>query len=117
MDSGELGFKVFDADNHYYEPFDAFTRHLAPRHRPRVCQLAEIDGKKRHVLGGKVDHSVANPTFDPIAKPGALWEWFRGNPSGGTVASFLKDREPIPSHYRSPESRVAVMDQQGVDQV
>jgi len=26
----ELGYPAFDADNHYYEALDAFTRHLAP---------------------------------------------------------------------------------------
>jgi hypothetical protein len=26
----ELPFLVFDADNHYYEALDAFTRHLEP---------------------------------------------------------------------------------------
>ncbi len=25
---------VFDADNHYYEALDAFTRHLDPRSAP-----------------------------------------------------------------------------------
>ena len=24
----ELGYRAVDADNHYYEPLDAFTRHL-----------------------------------------------------------------------------------------
>ena len=27
----DLNHPVFDADNHYYEALDAFTRHLDPR--------------------------------------------------------------------------------------
>jgi len=27
----ELGFRAFDADNHYYEAEDAFARHIEPR--------------------------------------------------------------------------------------
>jgi hypothetical protein len=37
---------AFDADNHYYEALDAFTRHLDPRLAPRAVQWAEIDGRK-----------------------------------------------------------------------
>ena len=28
-----LDFEPIDADNHYYEPLDAFTRHLDPKFR------------------------------------------------------------------------------------
>jgi hypothetical protein len=43
----DLGFLAFDADNHYYEAPDAFTRHVDPRFRKRAMQWAEIDGKQR----------------------------------------------------------------------
>ena len=32
----ELGFTLIDADNHYYEPHDAFTRHMEPVWRDRA---------------------------------------------------------------------------------
>ena len=32
----DLGYLAFDADNHYYEALDAFTRHLDPKLGPRV---------------------------------------------------------------------------------
>ena len=38
----DLGFLAFDADNHYYEALDAFTRHIEPRFRKRAVQWAEI---------------------------------------------------------------------------
>ena len=77
-----LDFAAFDGDNHYYEAMDAFTRHLDPRHGERVIQWAEINGRKYHVLGGKVSHAVVNPTFDPISPAGALSAYFRGNTDG-----------------------------------
>ena len=40
----ELGYPVFDADNHYYEALDAFTRHLDPRSADRTVQWAELGG-------------------------------------------------------------------------
>src|SRR3954463_6512247 len=76
-----LGHPVFDADNHYYEAIDAFTRHLDPALGPRCVQWCEIDGRRYHVLAGRVSKAVSNPTFNPIAKPGAMYEYFRGNPN------------------------------------
>ncbi len=42
----ELPYQAFDADNHYYEALDAFTRHLDPKLGPRCVQWAEINGRK-----------------------------------------------------------------------
>ena len=68
----QLDFKPFDADNHYYEALDAFTRHVPKAMQPRCVQWSEIDGRKYHVVGGRVSRVVANATFDPIAKAGAM---------------------------------------------
>ena len=110
-----LGFAAFDADNHYYEALDAFTRHL-PRHLgPRTVQWAEIDGRRYHVVGGRVSHAVVNPTFDPVAKAGAMHAYFRGNPEGRNPLDFLRDRERIRPEYRDREARLAVMEAQGLE--
>ena len=77
-----LDYAAFDADNHYYEALDAFTRHLDPKLGPRTVQWADIDGRKYHVVGGKISRAVVNATFDPVAKAGALSSYFRGNPEG-----------------------------------
>lgn len=105
---------VFDADNHYYEALDAFTRHLDPRHGPRCVQWCEIDGRKYQVVGGRVSKVVTNPTFDPIAKAGAMHDYFRGNPDGRNPLEFLRDREPIRPEYRDRDARVQVVHEQGL---
>ena len=110
----DLGYMAFDADNHYYEALDAFTRHLDPRHGPRTVQWCEVGGRKYHVVGGRVSHAVNNPTFDPIAKPGALHDYFRGNPDQRLPYEFLREREPIPAEYRDRDARLAVMEEQGL---
>jgi predicted TIM-barrel fold metal-dependent hydrolase len=110
-----LDDRAFDADNHYYEALDAFTRHLDPRLGPRTIQWAEINGRKYHVVGGRVSHAVTNATFDPIAKPGALHDYFRGNPGRKSPIELLREREPIPAAYRSPDARLEVMDRQGLE--
>ena len=65
---------IFDFDNHYYETEDAFTRHQAKAFRTRGIRWAEIDGRRRLLVGGKLNSYVANPTFDPVAKPGSLYD-------------------------------------------
>jgi predicted TIM-barrel fold metal-dependent hydrolase len=104
--------RAFDADNHYYEPLDAFTRHLDPKQKGRTVDIAEINGRVRYVVGGRIDYSVSNPTFDPIVKPGCLYGYFRSNPEGLAVDEYMKDRERIPDHYRNRDARVAFMDGQ-----
>ena len=95
----DLDHPVFDADNHYYEALDAFTRHLDPALGPRCVQWCEIDGRRYHVLGGRVSQAVTNPTFDPIAKPGAMYDYFRGNPDGQNPLEILRRprADPRPS--------------------
>ena len=112
-----LDYPAFDADNHYYEALDAFTRHLDPRLGPRTVQWAEIGGRRYHVVGGRVSYAVANPTFNPIAKAGALHQYFRGNPQGRSPLEFLRDREPIRAEYRDRDARVALLDEQGLEAI
>jgi len=106
--------QVWDADNHYYEAIDAFTRHLDPKWGPRAVQWCEIAGRRYHVLGGRVSHAVVNPTFDPIAKPGVLASYFRGNPGNENPLELLKQRERIRPEYRDRAARVGVLEEQGL---
>ena len=68
---------IFDCDNHYYEALDAFTRHVPDAMKERCVQWADVEGRKRHVVGGKIDFSVGNPTFDPCARAGILSDLVR----------------------------------------
>ena len=113
----DLDYLAFDADNHYYEALDAFTRHLDPRLGSRCVQWCEINGRKYHVVGGRVSHAVVNPTFDPIAKAGAMHDYFRGNPDGKQPCEFLREREPIPAEYRNRDARIAKLDEFGLESI
>jgi predicted TIM-barrel fold metal-dependent hydrolase len=110
----EPGHPVFDADNHYYEATDAFTRHLDPAMGPRCVQWATIDGRQYQVLGGRVSRAVSNATFDPISKPGCLYHYFRGTETGVDVLARVRDHEPIRPEYRDRNARLATLDAQGL---
>jgi predicted TIM-barrel fold metal-dependent hydrolase len=106
--------QIFDFDNHYYEAEDAFTRHQEKRLRNRGVRWAEVDGRRRLLVGGRVNGYVANPTFDPVAKPGCLYEWYRGNPEQKSIVEAFGELEPIRPEYRDRDARLAVMDEQQV---
>jgi predicted TIM-barrel fold metal-dependent hydrolase len=114
----DLGFRPFDADNHYYEAEDAFTRHIDPAMAKRCMQWATVDGKRRLLVGGKINKFIPNPTFDPIARPGSLEDYFRGrNEDGLDLKTMFGELEPIDRHpaYRRRDARVALLDEQGLD--
>ena len=106
---------IFDADNHYYEAHDAFTRHVPKHMRPRCVDWVELEnGRKYHVIAGKIDRSN-NPSFNPISKPGVLREYFTGNPRGVTTAELVRGSlEPMPPEYMDRDARIARLDEQGL---
>jgi predicted TIM-barrel fold metal-dependent hydrolase len=108
-------FPMFDADNHYYEPIDAFTRYLDPAMRNRCMQWVELNGKTRLLVGGRINRFIPNPTFDPIARPGSLYEYFRGNATKDIKKAFGElERIADRPEYRSAEARLPVLDAQGL---
>jgi predicted TIM-barrel fold metal-dependent hydrolase len=115
----ERPWPVFDADNHYYEAEDAFIRHMEPEFR-HTFEWAEIRGRRRLVVNGRVNSFIPNPTFDPIGKPGALKEYFLGEVGAGhTFLDRLRDVEPLREHpeYREREARLRTMDAQGIEAI
>ena len=109
----DLDYGVIDADNHYYEALDAFTRHLDPAMAKRCMQWADVNGKRRLLVGGKINNFLPNPVFDPIAKPGRLEDYFRGHHASGPDPHTMfgappplspppRTRDPAPPHASRP---------------
>jgi predicted TIM-barrel fold metal-dependent hydrolase len=111
----DLGFKPFDADNHYYEATDAFIRHIEPSMAKRCMQWVELDGRQRLLVGGRVNRFIPNPTFNPVSKPGALDMYFRGKVAGGDLKSMFGELDPIQPAYRDRDARLQLMAEQGLD--
>ncbi|MGD9791911.1 MAG: amidohydrolase family protein [Acidimicrobiia bacterium] len=110
-----IGYALFDADQHYYEPEDALTRYLPSQYK-RLVRWVDIDGRRRLILDGHVFSKMANASYNPIAKPGALSEMFKGNnPEGKSAAELLGEEEPTRREYRNREARLAELDRQGVE--
>ncbi|MEE3240465.1 MAG: amidohydrolase family protein [Pseudomonadota bacterium] len=110
-----LDYLPFDCDNHYYESHDAFTRHVPKNMQPRCVQWAQINGRMRHIVGGKVANAVSNPTWNPIAKPGAISAFLRGNPDKLKPEELMGESEPLPDYYINNQARLEKLDEQGLD--
>lgn len=113
----DLPYEMYDADNHLYEAPDCFTRHL-PAERSRDLFWVTDDRGRRHlILNGRHWDYIPNPTFDPVAKAGALDEMFAGRKSKmETMRDGMRNVEPLSERpeYGDPVARLARMDRQGV---
>jgi predicted TIM-barrel fold metal-dependent hydrolase len=112
-----LDYPIFDADNHYYEVEDTFTRFGDEDVRRHVRWVQE--GKRRHLMfGNRMSTGVPNPTFNPIARPGAFHDDLKKLEVGGKfTANDYGELVPLPEEYRERELRLMRLDEQGVDKV
>jgi predicted TIM-barrel fold metal-dependent hydrolase len=111
-----LGYPLFDADNHYYEPTDAFSRHVDPAlpERKRLRWIKTENGRSRLLVGDRLLRFVASPTFDPVAAPGALEPYFRGDDTAKRSFGELRPLRDFPE-YQQRGARLDVMDRQGIE--
>lgn len=111
-----LGVELVDADNHYYEAPDAFTRYLPAEFASRLRWVTLDNGARRLVIDGHMQRGISNPTFDPVAKPGALQEMFKheGSFDYGRSGDEL---EPLQGVYQNRDLRLTVMDEQRVEKI
>src|SRR5687768_6512537 len=93
--------RPIDADNHYYEALDAFTRHLDPAFKRRGVQPVKNGKHTEMVIGGRVNNFIPNPTFDPVIVPGCLDLQFRGQVPEGVDPRSLAKVEPLSESYRN----------------
>jgi predicted TIM-barrel fold metal-dependent hydrolase len=106
---GRLGYDIVDADNHFYEPDDCCTRHLEARYRDRSVHLRrDANGGGRWYFGERPlrFHPLAR---DTVMRPGD----YRVMMSGGPKGEWQQIGSDQPE-FRERDTRLAVMDAQGV---
>ncbi|HTK64565.1 MAG TPA: amidohydrolase family protein [Pseudonocardia sp.] len=109
-----LGYRIFDADNHYYETRDAFSRHIDPAYRDRTFHVRTNEaGTEQWFIGDQPFGYFPHWSFDTAAKPGALKEVLRNIKSG--VISSEKAEVPMDPAFQYREPRLARMDEQQVE--
>jgi len=108
---------VFDADNHYWEVSDSFTRHRDPGFAERGVVLRVVDGKPRYFFGERPHPIIPGPgDVHPRPRPGALYDYFSGKSSKERVGDELACEEPAAHpEWFDRDARLACMDAQGVE--
>ncbi len=108
-----LPYRLFDADNHYYETRDCFTRHIEPKLRAKAVRVeVGAGGRDEIFVGEKPFTFLANWNFGKVARPGALREMLRRQQVAGDGQAVQQAVQPA---YQNRDARLALMDRQGVE--
>ena len=108
---------IFDADNHYWESSDAFTRYRASKFKDRGLRLVPKDGTVRYFIGDR-EHPILPGPGDLHGRPvpGALFDYFAGKASHDPFMPELWSQKPDehPEWYHR-DARLRCMDEQGIE--
>jgi predicted TIM-barrel fold metal-dependent hydrolase len=116
----QLDFPVFDADNHFYETTDAFTRYL-PSEYSQVIRYVQVNGRTKLAIKNRITEYIPNPTFNVVAPPGAdELKYKLQNPDSvtkpGDKPLQVPSRSiPAPPAFFEPEARLELMNELGID--
>ena len=115
MATETLSIPLFDADNHLYETEESLTKYLPERYKGAI-DYVQVRGRTKIVVRGQISEYIPNPTFEVVARPGAMEELYRvGNPEGKSRREiFGEPMRAIPA-FRGPEARLELMNEQGID--
>jgi predicted TIM-barrel fold metal-dependent hydrolase len=108
-------YLLLDADQHYYEPDDCFTRHLEPEYADQAVEVRRdrADGLGRLYIAGQRFSHLPGPPGENVGKPGVLREYFKSE-----ARDVRNDHEGIQGldypEFTTPEARYKLLDAQEV---
>jgi len=113
----KLGYAAFDADSHYYEPHDAFTRHLESKYADRSLHVRiGDDGLGRLWFGDRKCGLMKVTQTDYTGAPGSRVKFFQTLEDDG---SGWRQTDVINAHdhpaMMQKAARLKLMDEQGID--
>ncbi len=112
----DLGYLIYDADNHYYEPDDCFTRHIEARYRSRTVWIdRQGSGPSRMYVGDERCHFFSVGAGDSIGPPGIMKAFLRGESDEGGSPSLSPINGLAVPEFVDRRARLAKMDEQSVE--
>src|SRR5215831_12276228 len=109
---------IFDADNHYWETSDAFTRYRDPEFAERGVRLLDVDGKPRYTFdGGRLHPIIPGPgDVHMRPRPGSLYDYFAGKSDKARLGNELSCEDPSAHpEWFDRDARLRCMEEQGVE--
>ena len=115
--TSSLGYGVYDADTHYYEPYDAFTRHIDPEFRDHaVHSRPDAKGRQRPWFGDQPLRFLTVHPEDIVGTPGSLRDVFEHpneSTTGYSIRAAPMSGRDVPA-FMEHDARLAFMDEQGI---
>jgi predicted TIM-barrel fold metal-dependent hydrolase len=112
----ELGYAIYDADNHYYEPDDCFTRHIEAKWKANTVWIdRQGDGPGRMYVGDQRCQFFSVGAGDHVGAPGVMKSFLRGlSEDGGSPSLSAINALAVPE-FTDRNKRLAKMDEQRVE--
>lgn len=126
-----LDYRLIDIDNHYYEPYDAFTRYMEPAFRDHAVNIRKgPNGLGQVWIGDRRLASASVTQTDWIGAPGSMRAYFAGMEEKhelsaddeaavariGGLQDVTIDPKTIPE-FMDRDARLAKMDEQNLQAV
>lgn len=109
----DMAYPLVDADNHYYEVRDCFTRHIEARFRDRTARAVRRPDGTEVMLVGDHTYDYTDLKFDKTNPPGSLKEVLRNKENVDWADSASK--ESMHPAFQQRDARLALMDEQGIE--
>lgn len=110
----QLDYQMVDADNHYYEPDDCFSRYLDRRFTGRTVRIDRTHGGPARVfLGDEPLRFLPELPTDAAGTPGAIYEVLKGRMPMSELAR-RHDAHQDPATMNR-DARLALMDEQHLE--
>ena len=111
-----LDYRLFDADTHYYEPDDCFTRHIEAGFRDQTVWIERHgDAPGRMYVGRERCHFFSVGAGDSVGPPGIMKAFLRGDSDEGGSPSLSPINALSVPEFVDRHARLAAMDAQGVE--
>jgi predicted TIM-barrel fold metal-dependent hydrolase len=109
-----VDYQLIDADGHYYEPDDCFSRHIESKYKDSTVRVERGDDGLGRVYVGDQRTFMSVMPGDYASAPGALQGLFVGNVADGFTHREVINAKDHPA-FTDRNARLALMDEQGVE--
>lgn len=114
----DLGYRLVDIDNHYYETDDCFTRHIEAAYAERTVRVVRGDGPLGQVVvdDKPIGFLGDSKPGDRVSPPGALGDVLSGQVDRAEMQRYEQPRTAADfPEFVDRDARLKVLDSQGVE--
>ena len=109
-------YKIYEADSHYYEPDDCFTRHIESAYADRAVRVVRGEGKYARIYIGQERSTFFSVSPGEVTgPPGSLNEYLRSGGEGGNHLTQNAICGTDFPEYVDRNARLRWMDEGGIE--